>query len=93
MFQFQPPSLINRGIHTIDLANKSIIMQAIAAVDIALWDAIGKVSNKPLYKILGAYRDRFRSSPFADITKLEKGKRRFGTNCSVTRRHRSPASK
>jgi len=58
LFRYQPASLTNRGIHTLDLANKSIIMQAIAAVDIACWDAIGKVVNKPLYKLLGAFRDK-----------------------------------
>jgi D-arabinonate dehydratase len=58
MFQCISPDLVNRGIHTLDLANKSIIMQAIAAVDIALWDAVGKMLKQSLSKLLGGYRSR-----------------------------------
>jgi len=52
------PDLENRGIHTLDLINKAIQMQAIAAVDIALWDAIGKALQVPVYKLLGGFRHR-----------------------------------
>lgn len=31
---------------------------AIAPLDIAMWDAAGKVLGQPLYRLLGAYRDR-----------------------------------
>jgi len=34
---------------------------AFAAIDIALWDIAGKVANLPIYKLLGAYRDRVRA--------------------------------
>src|SRR5688572_30557648 len=37
----------NRGIHTLDVAKHCIRTQAIAAVDIALWDALGKSLNQP----------------------------------------------
>src|SRR5262249_48131589 len=57
MFRCQALDLANRGIHTLDLANKSIQMQAIAAVDIGCWDAIGKALRQPVYKLLAAYRD------------------------------------
>lgn len=58
MFHCKSLGLANRGIHTLDLLNKAILMQAIAAVDIALWDAIGKILNLPLYKMLGGYRNK-----------------------------------
>jgi L-alanine-DL-glutamate epimerase-like enolase superfamily enzyme len=77
MFKCQPPSLANRGIHTIDLANKSIIMQAIAAVDIALWDTIGKAINKPLYKILGAYRNELPVIAICGYHEAGKGEKEF----------------
>jgi len=48
----------NRALHVLDLGNRAILMQAISAIDNALWDAIGKCLNIPLYKLLGGYRDR-----------------------------------
>lgn len=50
--------LNNRGIHSLDLAKHCARMQAIAAVDIALWDALGKALGQPVYKLLGGFRDR-----------------------------------
>lgn len=40
------------------LGNKNIAMRAIAAVDIALWDIIGKALKLPVRVLLGGYRDR-----------------------------------
>lgn len=57
MFQAEM-NLKNRGIHTLDLTNKAIQMQAIAAVDIALWDLLGKACKVPISKMLGGYRDK-----------------------------------
>lgn len=57
MFESTASAFPNRGIHTLDLANKAVLMQAIAAVDICLWDAIGRLLGQPLYKLLGGYRD------------------------------------
>ena len=48
----------NRALHTIDLINRAILTKAIAAIDNALWDALGKYYNVPLYKLLGGYRQR-----------------------------------
>jgi L-alanine-DL-glutamate epimerase-like enolase superfamily enzyme len=53
-----PVDLGNRSLHVLDLHNHAIVMQAIAAIDMALWDAVGKLYNVPLYKLLGGYRDR-----------------------------------
>jgi len=50
--------LNNRGIHTLDLAKHCVQTQAIAAVDIALWDALGKSLRQPVYKLLGGSRNK-----------------------------------
>lgn len=55
---FAEMDLGNRSIHTLDLRNRAIQSQAIAAVDIAIWDAIGKELDTPLYKLLGGFRDK-----------------------------------
>lgn len=52
-----PIDLNNRGIHTLDLAKHCVRMQAVAAVDIALWDALGKSLQRPVFKLLGGARD------------------------------------
>ena len=36
---------------------KGLTTRAISAVDIAIWDLIGKAVEKPLYQLLGGYRD------------------------------------
>ena len=51
-------NLNNRGIHSLDLAKHCVLTQAIAAVDIALWDALGKSLGEPVYKLMRGFRDR-----------------------------------
>jgi L-alanine-DL-glutamate epimerase-like enolase superfamily enzyme len=48
----------NRSIHTLDMYNHAMFMQAIAAVDNALWDLFGKLVGLPVYKLLGGFRDK-----------------------------------
>jgi L-alanine-DL-glutamate epimerase-like enolase superfamily enzyme len=38
-----------------------MLSMAIATLDIALWDAAGKILGQPLYRLLGGYRDRVRA--------------------------------
>ena len=54
----QKIDLGNRSLHTLDLYNHALFMQAISAVDMALWDTVGKIYNAPVYKLLGGYTDR-----------------------------------
>lgn len=50
--------LDQRSIHILDVAKHCVRMQAIACVDNASWDALGKSLNLPVYKLLGGYRDK-----------------------------------
>lgn len=55
---FSNIDLGNRALQVLDLGNRGVLMQAIAAIDNALWDALGKLYNVPLYRLLGGYRDK-----------------------------------
>jgi D-arabinonate dehydratase len=40
------------------LRDRSLALQAMACVDSAIWDAVGKAIGLPLYQLWGGYRDR-----------------------------------
>jgi D-arabinonate dehydratase len=40
------------------LRSRSVVMQAIAALDTAIWDTVGKALDMPLYRLWGGYTDR-----------------------------------
>ena len=58
MFATQGLPLHNRSIHTLDMVNHAILMQAIAIIDMGLWDTVGKQLGQPLATLWGAHRDR-----------------------------------
>lgn len=39
------------------LRDRGVVMQAISAVDTALWDTVGKALNMPLYRVWGGYNN------------------------------------
>src|SRR5581483_8077382 len=43
---------------TRQFGRRGVVMHAISGIDIALWDIAGKVAKMPLYRLLGACRDR-----------------------------------
>jgi D-arabinonate dehydratase len=58
MAETSPLPFHNRGIHTLDLLNHAVLMQAIAIIDLALWDALGKTLGVPVNRLLGRARER-----------------------------------
>ena len=38
---------------SLNYGRKGLTLQAISAVDLALWDALGKSRNEPVYNLLG----------------------------------------
>ncbi len=40
------------------LRDRNLVMQAISAVDAAIWDTVGKALEMPLYKLWGGYTDK-----------------------------------
>src|SRR5437588_10082776 len=45
-------------VRTRQYGRRGLVMQAISGIDIALWDIAGKVAKLPVYRLLGAARER-----------------------------------
>lgn len=59
---------------TIMRGRRGLIIAAMSGLDIALWDILGKDCGKPLYQILGGFRDRMRAYASAGFYTHSKGK-------------------
>jgi D-arabinonate dehydratase len=70
---FYNVDLGNRGLHQLDMRNRGIVTQAIAAVDNALWDLLGKIYEVPLYKLLGGFRNKVPVIAIGGYYKAGKG--------------------
>lgn len=46
---------------TFRYGRRGIVLAAISAIDIALWDIMGKVAQKPVYKLLGAAHNKLKA--------------------------------
>lgn len=57
-----------------------VVQFGIAAVDMAIWDIIGRVLEKPLYKILGGFRDRVPA--YAMVGWYYQDEQEFAKNCA-----------
>src|SRR5204863_2942362 len=46
---------------TLNYGRKGVVMEAISAIDIAVWDILGKATRQPVFNLLGGRkRDRIR---------------------------------
>lgn len=52
---------------------KGAIIAAYSGIDVALWDIIGKALNKPVYILLGGFRDRMRAYASGGFYQESKG--------------------
>ena len=52
------------------IANKAVAMQAISAIDLAVWDLIGKALDTPVHRLLGGCKSEI---PIIGYTYFEDG--------------------
>jgi L-alanine-DL-glutamate epimerase-like enolase superfamily enzyme len=60
-------------VRTRQYGRRGIVMNAISGIDIALWDIAGKVAKLPVYKLLGACRDRVEAYASGGFYQEDKG--------------------
>merc|ERR1711935_1193135 len=68
---------------TINYGRKGLPIQALSAVDLALWDLLGKLRNEPVYALLGGEVDGSRQRAIALAPRIS-GSGRAVPNSSVS---------
>jgi len=59
---------------TIQHGRKGIVISALSGIDIAVWDIIGKACKQPLYRVLGAHKNRVQAYASGGFYAEGKGK-------------------
>jgi D-arabinonate dehydratase len=54
----EDPMNVGRIWNKMSWASQGWLVREMGAIDVALWDIIGKVTKQPVYKLLGGFRDR-----------------------------------
>ncbi len=68
----QNPQNINLIWNNLWKMNRSLTLNSIASIDIALWDINGKISNQPIHRLLGSEKEKvpvYSSTPFHEDIK------------------------
>ena len=73
------------AVRTRQHGRRGLLMHAIAGIDIALWDLIGKAVGQPLYRLLGAYRDRVPAYASAGFFREGEGVAELAEECRAYR--------
>lgn len=47
--------------HSSKFGRKGIPIEALGSIDLAIWDIMGKATGKPVYKLMGGYRDKVKA--------------------------------
>ena len=58
---------------TVQHGRRGLVIAALSGIDIALWDIIAKAVNKPLYQILGGFREKVEAYASSGFYSQDKG--------------------
>jgi L-alanine-DL-glutamate epimerase-like enolase superfamily enzyme len=64
---------------------RGLLMHAIAGIDMALWDLIGKAVGQPVYRLLGQFRDRVPAYASAGFFREGEGLAELAKECRAYR--------
>jgi D-arabinonate dehydratase len=79
------PLLVNEHVYSVErlwermfrttllMGRRGAVLRAMSALDIALWDIIAKAAGRPLYQLLGGYRDQVPAYASGGYYRQDKG--------------------